>query len=74
LHSRTAYKDYLEPERRRHLLRLWVSSPEKRPIVPGFGRNVVLGRKQVRGTEVPADLAKFTIKEVAIPRPDYSPT
>ena len=25
LHARTAYDDYEEPERRRHLLRLWLS-------------------------------------------------
>jgi len=25
LHARTAYEDFAEPERRRHLLRLWLS-------------------------------------------------
>ncbi len=28
VHSRTAYEDHAEPERRRHLLRLWLSLPE----------------------------------------------
>lgn len=28
LHSRTDYEDYEEPERKRHLLRLWVLSPD----------------------------------------------
>ncbi|EFX05647.1 hypothetical protein CMQ_3716 [Grosmannia clavigera kw1407] len=28
LHARTAYKDYPAPEPRRHLLRLWLSTPE----------------------------------------------
>lgn len=28
LHARTEYEDYPEPERRRHLLRLWLSLPE----------------------------------------------
>ncbi len=32
LHARTAYEDWPEPERRRHLLRLWISLPEKRPF------------------------------------------
>ena len=32
LHSRTHYEDYPEPERRRHLLRLWLSTPEGRPL------------------------------------------
>ncbi len=36
LHSRTAYEDYPEPERRRHLLRLWLSPPNGRPLPPGF--------------------------------------
>ncbi len=27
-HSRTSYEDWPEPERRRHLLRLWLSSPD----------------------------------------------
>lgn len=33
LHSRTAYEDWPEVERRRHLLRLWVSSAEG-PLLP----------------------------------------
>jgi len=28
LHSRTDYEDFDEPERKRHLLRLWISSPD----------------------------------------------
>lgn len=32
LHSRTDYDDYPEPERRRHLLRLWLSTPDGRPL------------------------------------------
>ncbi|HUP91146.1 MAG TPA: TauD/TfdA family dioxygenase [Solimonas sp.] len=31
LHARTAFEDWPEPERRRHLLRLWLSMPEQRP-------------------------------------------
>ena len=30
LHARTAFEDYPEPERRRHLLRLWLSMPNTR--------------------------------------------
>jgi Taurine catabolism dioxygenase TauD, TfdA family len=36
LHARTAYEDWLEPERKRHLLRLWLSPPEARPLPPVF--------------------------------------
>jgi hypothetical protein len=33
-HSRTAFEDYPEPERKRHLLRLWLSVPAGRPLPP----------------------------------------
>lgn len=29
LHARTAYKDYAPPAPRRHLMRLWLSTPEE---------------------------------------------
>ncbi len=32
LHARTAFEDWPELEHRRHLLRLWISLPEKRPL------------------------------------------
>ena len=32
LHSRTDYEDHPDPERRRHLLRLWLSTPDGRPL------------------------------------------
>lgn len=32
LHARTEFEDWPEPERRRHLLRLWISLPEKRSL------------------------------------------
>jgi hypothetical protein len=32
LHDRTAYVDWDEPERKRHLLRLWLAPPEARPL------------------------------------------
>ena len=32
LHARTAYEDYPEPERKRHLLRLWLSVPNGREL------------------------------------------
>lgn len=36
LHSRTEYTDHDEPERRRHLLRLWLTMPVGRPLPPLF--------------------------------------
>ncbi len=37
LHSRTPYEDYPEPERKRHLLRLWLAPPNGRPLAPVIG-------------------------------------
>ena len=32
LHDRTAFEDYDEPDRKRHLLRLWIAPPNARPL------------------------------------------
>jgi hypothetical protein len=32
LHDRTAFEDFPEPERKRHLLRLWLAPPSARPL------------------------------------------
>ena len=34
LHARTAFEDWEDPERRRHLLRLWLKNDAMRPTVP----------------------------------------
>ena len=36
LHARTGYEDWPEAERKRHLLRLWLSPPGARPLPPVF--------------------------------------
>lgn len=36
LHDRTAFEDWPEPERKRHLLRLWLAPPNARPLPPVF--------------------------------------
>ena len=36
LHARSAYEDWPEAERKRHLLRLWLAPPEARPLPPVF--------------------------------------
>jgi hypothetical protein len=40
MHSRTAYRDFPEPERRRHLLRLWLKRDVGRPMTEPFGKPV----------------------------------
>jgi hypothetical protein len=36
LHARTGYEDWLDAERKRHLLRLWLAPPDARPLPPVF--------------------------------------
>jgi hypothetical protein len=36
LHARSEYEDWPEPERKRHLLRLWLAPPNARPLPPVF--------------------------------------
>ncbi|HKK29989.1 MAG TPA: TauD/TfdA family dioxygenase [Alphaproteobacteria bacterium] len=36
LHDRTAFIDWPEPEKKRHLLRLWLAAPEARPLPPVY--------------------------------------
>lgn len=46
LHDRTAFDDWPEPQRRRHLLRLWLAPAVARPLPPVFAQrygNVVPG-------------------------------
>jgi hypothetical protein len=38
-HRRTAFEDWPEPERRRHLLRVWLSAPNGRPLDEAFKAN-----------------------------------
>lgn len=46
VHTRTAFEDYPEAERKRHLMRLWVNDDNGRPLMPGF-------RENLTGIEVP---------------------
>ncbi len=38
LHDRTAFQDWPEPERRRHLLRLWLAPAEARVLPPAYAQ------------------------------------
>ena len=72
LHSRTAYEDYPEPSRKRHLVRLWLKRDVGRPLVEGFGRHVVKGRAEDRDDVVPPEKARFHISQACYPRPEWS--
>jgi hypothetical protein len=41
LHSRSAYQDWSEPARKRHLLRLWLRDPHGRPLPPEVRENFI---------------------------------
>ncbi|MCC7273700.1 MAG: TauD/TfdA family dioxygenase [Alphaproteobacteria bacterium] len=62
LHDRTAFDDWPEPERRRHLLRLWLACPGARPLPPVFAErygSVAIGDRGgviVAGTSLHAPL------------------
>jgi hypothetical protein len=55
LHGRTAFEDYPEPERKRHLFRLWLSSDGARPIPPALAERTA-GGIITKGTVLKAPL------------------
>jgi hypothetical protein len=49
-HRRTEFEDHPEPERRRHILRIWLSMPNSRPLHPLFRDNYgATGAGELRG-------------------------
>ncbi len=62
LHDRTSFVDWPEPERRRHLLRLWLAADKARPLPEVFAQrygSVTVGNRGgiiVRGTKLNAPL------------------
>lgn len=57
-HARTDYEDWPEPERRRHLLRLWLSPPGDRPLPPAYA--------QKYGSVVPGDRGGIITKNTTL--------
>jgi hypothetical protein len=47
LHSRTSFEDYPEVERRRHMIRLWLTMNERRPLAEGFPPQNGYGDRQL---------------------------
>lgn len=48
LHSRTTFEDHEDPLRRRHLLRIWMTLPNGRPLPPVFGQTREFGPAYAR--------------------------
>jgi hypothetical protein len=54
LHDRTAFEDWPEPDRKRHLLRLWLAPENARPLPPVFAQRYGTVTPGARGgVEVP---------------------
>lgn len=69
LHSRTRFVDFPEPQRRRHLLRLWLRRSSPRSLIPGFGKNgVVQQRYAARDQNSDDKRGNFKIGVAAVPR------
>lgn len=69
LHARTTFVDHPEPQRKRHLLRLWLSRDSGRPVVAGFGKNgVVQHRAAPRDGKEEHPDAHFSVRTSAVPR------
>ena len=45
MHWRTAFQDAAEPEKKRLLLRLWVTAPDARSLDPEMGAGYITGAK-----------------------------
>jgi hypothetical protein len=58
MHSRTAFEEYDEPERKRHLLRLWLSTDGARPLIPE------LAERTQRGITTKGTTPTFTLDSV----------
>jgi len=61
LHDRTAFEDWPEPERKRHLLRLWLAPPNARPLPQVFAERY--------GSITPGDRGGVIVKGMALTAP-----
>jgi hypothetical protein len=61
LHDRTGFEDWPEPERRRHLLRLWLAPAEARPLPAVFAERY--------GSVIPGDRGGIHFPNVALTVP-----
>ena len=63
VHSRTAYTDHPDLDKRRHLLRLWLAPPNGRPLPPGFAERYGSVEQGTRrgGIHVPGHLEKVVL-------------
>jgi hypothetical protein len=81
LHSRTPFEDFEEPDRKRHLLRLWLSVPGSQPLPPQWAEyygDVRAGavRGGVRGSSISQEFLGYEKRQAAamgMPIRDWTP-
>lgn len=73
LHSRTAYDDWPEVARRRHLLRLWLRRDVGRPLIPGFGKSAVIKGQGNEGRSATGEVSERSrhIADVVVANLDW---
>jgi Taurine catabolism dioxygenase TauD, TfdA family len=64
LHARTSYEDFPEPERKRHLLRLWLVTPAGRPLPHWHYERYGAGRRG--GIYVPGVKEMIALEPIAL--------
>jgi hypothetical protein len=65
VHSRTAFEEFPEPERKRHLLRLWLGTPNGRPLSPAYANrygDLKPGARPAGGIIVPGTVFKAPLE------------
>ena len=60
-HDRTAFEDWPEPDRRRHLLRLWLAPPQGQALPPVYAQRY--------GSVTPGGRGGVTLRDVALNAP-----
>jgi hypothetical protein len=59
MHARTAFKDFSEPHKRRHLVRLWLDAPGFRAVPPEMNLHLANGVPAQPGKDCTFDFAKL---------------
>jgi len=62
LHSRTEFEDWEEPGRGRHMLRLWLSARDRRPLAPEFPQHNGYGQIAEMAFQTDGDKARAAIE------------
>lgn len=70
LHSRTPFEDFEEPDRKRHLLRLWLAVPSSQPLPPQWeeyygDRRAGAVRGGVRGSAITREFLQYEERHAA---------